>query len=130
MKYVAFPFLIVTSIAMLGACGSSDQKISEPAGVVASSPSRSSGSTTGTTASSGDKIGVPECDDFFAKYEACLSEKVPEAARASWKSNMMQWKDSWRRLANDPQTRSALAATCRQAREQQEVAMKAYGCEW
>ena len=29
-----------------------------------------------------DKIGVAECDDFIDKYEACITGKVPEAARA------------------------------------------------
>src|SRR6266542_3684311 len=29
----------------------------------------------------GGKIGVPECDDFIAKYDACVSGHVPHAAR-------------------------------------------------
>ena len=32
--------------------------------------STSGTSTAGTTTSSGEKIGIPECDDFLAKYEA------------------------------------------------------------
>ena len=38
-----------------------------------------------TTASTG-KIGVPECDDYLAKVDACVSGKVPEAARAAYKA--------------------------------------------
>lgn len=87
-------------------------------------------STTGTTSSTGDKIGVPECDDFIAKYEACVSGKVPEVARAQYSSAIKQWKDSWKKLADNPQTKGTLAAACKQARDQQEAALKSYGCTW
>ena len=86
-------------------------------------------STTGTT-SAGDKIGIAECDDFIAKYEACVSGKVPEAARASYQSALKQWRESWKKLAENPQTKGTLAAACKQAREQQETALKSYGCTW
>jgi hypothetical protein len=86
---------------------------------------------TGTmTPSSGEKIGIAECDDFIAKYEACVSGKVPEAARASYQTALKQWRESWKKLAENPQTRGTLAAACKQAREQQEAALKSYGCTW
>lgn len=85
-------------------------------------------STTSTTASAGDKIGVAECDDFIAKYEACVSGKVPEMARAQYQSAVKQWKESWKKLADNPQTKGTLAAACKQAREQQEAALKSFGC--
>jgi hypothetical protein len=84
--------------------------------------------TTTTTASTSDeKIGVPECDEFIAKYEACTS-KVPEIARAQYKSAIEQWRSSWKKLAADPQTKGTLAAACKQAAEQQAAAWKMYGC--
>jgi hypothetical protein len=86
--------------------------------------------TTSTTASAGDKIGVPECDDFIAKYEACVSGKVPEIARAQFQGAVKQWRESWKKLAENPQTKGTLAASCKQAREQQETALKSYGCTW
>lgn len=85
-------------------------------------------STTSTTASAGDKIGVPECDDFIAKYESCVSGKVPEMARAQYQNAVKQWKESWKKLAENPQTKGSLAAACKQAREQQEAALKSFGC--
>ncbi len=81
-----------------------------------------------TTAKTGEKIGVPECDNFIAKYEACVSSKVPEMARAQYQSTLKQWRESWKRLAENPNTKSTLAAACTQAAEQQAVALKAYGC--
>jgi len=86
--------------------------------------------TTGTTASTGDKIGVPECDDFIAKYEACVSSKVPEIARASFEAGVKTWRSEWKRMAENPQTKGSLVAACKQAREQQEAALKSYGCKW
>jgi len=95
----------------------------------ASTPATTTGTTT-TTASAGDKIGVPECDDFIAKYEACVSGKVPEMARAQFQGAVKQWKDSWKKLAENPATKGSLAAACKQAKEQQEAALKTYGCTW
>lgn len=86
--------------------------------------------TPGKTTASGEKIGVPECDDFIAKYDACVSSKVPEAQRAQYKSAVDQWRTSWRKLAENPATKATLAAACKQAATQQEAALKSYGCSW
>ena len=80
-----------------------------------------------TTSSSGEKIGVPECDEFIAKYEACTS-KVPEIARAQYKSAVDQWRSEWKKMAADPATKAKLASACKQAAEQQAAAWKMYGC--
>jgi Ni/Co efflux regulator RcnB len=85
-------------------------------------------STSSTTASTGDKIGVPECDDFIAKYESCVNGKVPEMARAQYQSAVKQWKESWKKLAENPQTKGTLAAACKQAADQQAAALKTFGC--
>jgi hypothetical protein len=80
-----------------------------------------------TTASSGEKIGVPECDEYIAKYEACAG-KVPEAGRAAYNSSLEQMRASWKKLADNPATKSSLAAACKQATEAQAAAWKTYGC--
>ena len=91
-------------------------------------PSTTATTTTSTTtASSGEKIGVPECDEFIAKYEACTN-KVPEIARAQYKSAVDQWRSSWKKLAANPATKGSLAAACKQAADQQAAAWKTYGC--
>ncbi len=53
-----------------------------------STATNSNKTATTTTAPSGDKVGVPECDDFIAKYEACVSGKVPEIARGPLNSTL------------------------------------------
>ncbi|HYG81893.1 MAG TPA: hypothetical protein VD861_15955 [Pyrinomonadaceae bacterium] len=85
---------------------------------------------TTTTTASGDKIGVPECDDFIDKYEACITGKVPEAARAQWNSTLQQWRSSWKQLAANPQTRSSLASACKMAADQSRQSMQPYGCDF
>jgi hypothetical protein len=95
-----------------------------------SKPSTAATPAKTTTASSGEKIGVPECDDFITKYDACVSDKVPEASRAQFKSAVDQWRSSWKKLADNPATKGTLAAACKQAAAQQEAALKQYGCTW
>ena len=86
--------------------------------------------STATAPASGEKIGVPECDDFIAKYEACLSGKVPEMVRAQHQANIKQWRDSWRAAATNPQTKATLAQACKNSMESARASMKSYGCEF
>jgi hypothetical protein len=85
---------------------------------------------TKTETTSTDKIGVAECDDFLAKYEACVNNKVPEAARASFKSGMEQWRSSWKQLAANPQTKGSLAEACKKSLESSKQSLSAYSCAW
>lgn len=93
-------------------------------------PATASTPAAATASTSGDKIGVPECDDFIAKYEACVSNKVPEMVRAQYQASLKQWRDSWRQLAENPQTKPSLVSACKQAAEQQAAALKNFGCNF
>ena len=88
---------------------------------------KSSPSTT-KSSSSGEKIGIAECDDFLAKYDDCVTKNVPEAQRAQYESSLKQWRDSWRQLAKNDMTKGTLAAACKQALEQAKTSMKSYNC--
>ncbi|HZT57013.1 MAG TPA: hypothetical protein VFA21_00160 [Pyrinomonadaceae bacterium] len=109
-------FLLLLSCLLLalalGACASSTQ------------------ATSGTTAGSGDKIGVAECDSYLEKYETCLNDKVPESARAMMRSSFEQTRKSWKDLAATPQGRNGLAQACKMADDSAKQAMSAYGCKW
>ena len=111
---------------LLLACGRGDNTNTNTGGTETAKPA----ATTSTASSTGTKIGVPECDDFIAKYDACVSSKVPEAARATYANAVKQWRESWKKLAENPQTKGTLAAACKQAAEQQAAALKQYGCAW
>ncbi len=83
-----------------------------------------------STANSSTSIGVPECDDYIAKYDACVSNKVPEAARAQYKTSIEQMQSSWKRLAGNPETRASLAQACKTATEQARTSMKSFNCDF
>lgn len=90
-------------------------------------PAATSTPATTTASTSGASIGVPECDDFLAKYDSCTG-KVPEMVRAQYENAGKQMRDQWKKLADNPQTKGSLAAACKQAVEQQAAAWKMYGC--
>ena len=122
--------LAVLCTAILIGCTKTET--TDNANTTAGNSNKTAASTPATTApvAAGDKIGVPECDDFIAKYDACVSSKVPEAARAQYKSAVEQWRASWKKLADNPATKSTLVAACKSAAEQQATALKSYGCQW
>ena len=84
----------------------------------------------GSSTTAGDKIGIPECDDYIAKYEACVRGKVPEQARAALESSLKTARDNWKKAAENAQSRGTLAAACKQASDAAATSMKAYGCTW
>jgi len=113
----------ILCVAILIGCSKTEMSNSNTAAY----NSNKSTASTGTTAPSGDKIGIPECDDYIAKYEACTA-KVPEAGRATYKNSLDQVRASWKKLAADPATRGSLAAACKQATEAAAASWKMYGC--
>ena len=83
---------------------------------------------TAAPTATADSVGVPECDEFIAAYDACVSSKVPETARAQYKTAIAQWRSSWSKLAANPNTKATLAAACKQSAESARASMKSYGC--
>ena len=122
-----FLVLCVLCAAILIGCSKTETSNSNTAADNSNKGTTSGTSKTGTT-SSGDKIGIAECDDYIAKYEAC-TPKVPEAGRAAYKSALEQTRASWKKLADNPQTKGALASACKQARQTAEATWKGYGCQ-
>jgi hypothetical protein len=65
-------------------------------------------------AASGDKIGVQECDDYIAKYSACIS-KMPAAAKGPAEQGFKTMKDAWKQAASTPAGKDGLRTGCKQA---------------
>ena len=120
-------FAVLCTAILIG-CSKTDNM--NNSNTTAGNSNKTTAASTPATVPAGEKIGVPECDDFIAKYDACVSSKVPEAARAQYKSAVDQWRASWKKLAENPATKGSLAAACKQAAAQQEAALKSYGCSW
>ncbi|HEX8129845.1 MAG TPA: hypothetical protein VF527_12145 [Pyrinomonadaceae bacterium] len=125
----------ISCALLLVACGGSSNSNNAPAsnynaGKAATNTATPASTAPASTASVADKIGVPECDDYLAKYETCVSSKVPETARAQHEATLAQTRKSWRDLAANPQTKATLAQACKQATESARQSMKSMGCEF
>ncbi|MDQ1523628.1 MAG: hypothetical protein QOE47_1552 [Pyrinomonadaceae bacterium] len=126
----------VSCALLLGACGGANSNNTAATNAPAANSNAGKAATNTaatpatTVAAAGDKIGVPECDDYLAKYESCVSTKVPAAARAQYESTLAQTRKSWRDLAANPQTKASLAQACKQATESARTSLKAMGCEF
>jgi hypothetical protein len=123
------PVLFVISALLLFACR--DKAVAPPTNdsgpETAKKAPAATPATTATTAST-DKIGVPECDNYLAKVDACISGKVPEAARAQFKAAMDANRKAWQQAASTPQGKAGLAAACKQATETAKTTYKTYNC--
>ena len=114
--------IVLIGCAKTGTTNNSNSTSNANKAATAASPA------SATTATAGEKIGVPECDEFIAAYDACVSSKVPETARAQYKTAIAQWRSSWSKLAANPNTKATLAAACKQSAESARASMKSYGC--
>jgi hypothetical protein len=129
-KRILLPMCIVIGL-LLVACGKTEVQVdTNRSATPATQTAPASTPATTTVASAGEKIGIADCDDFITKYEACVTDKVPEVARAQYKAGIAQWRTSWRQLAANPQTKATLAGVCKQAAESARTSMKSYNCTW
>src|SRR2546421_5441457 len=132
------PFLlalcIAAGLALLACGGGASDNAGNTANTAnagnANKAASNTAANTSTTSTSGEKVGVPECDDFLAKYEACVSGKVPAAAQSAFKTSMETWRSSWKELAKTPQGKAGLATACKSAADQAKASLGSYGCSW
>jgi hypothetical protein len=124
---VKISLCVVCTIVLIG-CAKTEPANNSTATNANKAATAAASPATATTAPAGEKIGVPECDDFIAAYDACVSSKVPESARAQYKTAIAQWRSSWSKLAANPTTKGTLAAACKQSAESARASMKSYGC--
>ena len=129
------PLLAVCAVLALAAC----QQQSEPAKPAAPAPSSTPAAPATTPppaaapaaappAATAGAIGIPECDNYLTKYEACVSSKVPESARDALRQGLEQTRTAWRSAASNDATKASLGAACTQAHEAAKAALSAYGC--
>jgi hypothetical protein len=134
MKRIILVILATAFAVVLVACSKTENTSNNNANsnkTAGSAPSTSGPATTSNApaaASTGDQIGIPECDDYIAKYESCVRSKVPEAMRAQMESTLKTARDNWKKAAENAQSRSTLAAACKQATDTAAASMKSFGC--
>lgn len=126
-KSLLLMLCILTGLLVLACARADTNRNAAPATATTPAPAGTP-ATNANTASSGNQVGIAECDNFITAYENCVSSKVPEAARAQLRQSVATWRTEWKRLADNPQTRGTLAVACRTQREATQAQMKAYGC--
>ena len=125
--------LVLCALVWIGCAkseSSTNREAAPPTTPKASPASTAPTATTGSSpaSSTAEKTGVAECDAFLTAYEACIHDKVPAAARASFESSIANWRKSWHDLAANPQTKATLAGICKTTIDSARTSMKAYGC--
>ena len=75
-----------------------------------------------------DSVGVPECDDYLKKYEACLSAKVPDGVKATLQQSLAQTRAAWKAAAGTDAGKQGLGMACKQAYDGSKAMMQQYGC--
>jgi hypothetical protein len=85
-----------------------------------------------TETTSGDSVGVAECDEYVKKYEACLTkiaEKAPQA-QPGLKTAFEQQRNGLKQAASTEQGKTMMATQCKQFIESAKQSTAAYGCAW
>ena len=118
VKKSASLFAALMLVALVGACSKEKKETTT-----------TTTTTTTEVKTTGDSIGVPECDEYIAKYEKCIGDKVPEMARGAMQEAFTKTRASWKELAANDATKGSLASACKQAMEASKTALSAYGCE-
>jgi hypothetical protein len=85
-----------------------------------------------TETASADSVGVPECDEYIKKYEACLTtiaSKAPQAA-PGLKTVFEGQRNTIKTAASTPQGKATLATTCKQMIETAKTATAQWCPNW
>jgi hypothetical protein len=76
-----------------------------------------------------ERVGVPECDDYLARYQACLESRAPASSREPLRVALEQSRATWRKAAAASADHRALAQVCERTQQAARTAMQAYGCK-
>ena len=128
-KSLLLMLCILTGLLVL-ACAKTEEtnRNAAPASTNSSTAASTPATSTNSSASASDKIGIAECDTFLTAYDNCVTNKVPEAARAQYRTAINTWRTEWKKLADNPQTRGTLANVCKTQMETARTQLKSFNC--
>jgi hypothetical protein len=75
------------------------------------------------------KVGVAACDDYVARYRACL-EKVMASEQQTHTTALLNQLRTWVAAKADPKREPALAEECTAAAEAARASTRVVGCVW
>jgi hypothetical protein len=82
------------------------------------------------TAANAQSTGVAACDDFLTKYDTCVSSKLPEAQRATYKAQLDQTRKTWVEMAKNPSAKATMEASCKQTMDAMKASLQSFGCSF
>ena len=74
--------------------------------------------------------GIAACDDFLTKYDTCVTSKLPEAQRATYKAQLDQTRKMWLDMAKNPSAKSTMEGTCKQTMDAIKTSLQSFGCSF
>ena len=74
--------------------------------------------------------GIAACDDFLQKYDTCVTSKLPEAQRATYKAQLDQTRKMWVDMAKNPSAKSTMEGTCKQTMDAIKTSLQSFGCSF
>ncbi len=117
--------LFILCVALLAGCSKSPATNNGNSGAA-----NSNSSATASSAAAAEKVDVAECDDFIAKYEACISGHVPDAQKKQHQENIDALRRSWRQLAINTGAKDTLELMCKRQVVQARESMKEFNCQF
>ena len=84
----------------------------------------------GVTTANAQSTGIAACDEFLTKYDACVGSKIPEAQRATFKTQIDQTRKAWVDMAKNPSAKATMESTCKQTMDATKASLTAYGCSF
>jgi hypothetical protein len=128
-SFIAIATALCFAVIFFGCGGAVTNTANSPSNAKSSNTTTTTTTNTTTTAantsapdtakadSSEPATGVPECDEYIKKYEACLTSiaaKAPQAA-PGLKTSFETQRNGFKMAASTPQGKASLAGTCKQA---------------
>jgi hypothetical protein len=74
--------------------------------------------------------GILACDAFYKAYEACITTKIPEAQRATFRQALDSGKASIKQASTNAAARPQLEQSCTMQKQQMSQALASYNCKW
>ena len=84
----------------------------------------------GSAGAQAQSTGIPVCDDFLTKYEACVTTKIPAAQQTTFKAQVEQMRKTFTDMSKNASAKPTLEATCKSSADQMKAATQAYGCSF
>lgn len=109
MRYTAALTLLMLCTLGLSACDKKPSAESSPA----------NGSASALPAA---------CEQYLQKYQSCLNDKVPSAAKPMLEQSFKQTREAWEKANLTPEGKAGLAMACEQASSAAKASMQSFGC--